>query len=125
MIALAILVDTIHRHFTRVLAGLKDRGRTILLIINIVDNHPLLGSDAVSELAIIAGAQEVLITALVILIFAGAGLEEGAASNSKVRAVRGKRVVRHCSEVQQMISFYQFHSFFALILYYFTNIRKK
>jgi phosphate starvation-inducible membrane PsiE len=77
-----------------------------------------------SELAIIASAQKVLIAALVILVFAGAFLVEGAASNSKVGAVRGKRVVRHCSEVQQIISFHEFNSFFALILYYFTNFVK-
>jgi hypothetical protein len=75
-----------------------------------------------------------------VLVLARTLLKEGAAADSEVRTVCGKRVVgRHCygsygsyrsyrsygcSEVQQMIIKNNFASFFGLILQFFTNLMK-
>jgi hypothetical protein len=137
VITTAIFVDTIHRHLTRLLAGLENRRRAILLVIDVVDNKPFLRRDPVAILTIITLTQEVLVAALMVLVLARTLLKEGAAADSEVRAVCGKRVVgRHCyrsyrsyrsygcSEVQQMIIKNNFASFFGLILQFFTNLMK-
>jgi hypothetical protein len=99
VITTAILVDTIHRHLARLLAGLENRRRAILLVIDIVDNHPFLRRDPVAILTIITSAQEVLVAALMVLVLARTLLKEGAAADSEVRAVCGKRVVGHSYDV--------------------------
>mgnify|MGYP000028062622 FL=1 len=116
VIAVAIFGDAVHRHLATLVASLKGRVGTVLLVVDVIDNNPFLGSDTVSELAIVALAQEVLITTLVILVLATAILERIAAADGEVGAVSVKRVIRHCSEVQQIISFGNFTSFFTLFL---------
>jgi len=72
----------------------------------------------VTILTIITVAQEVLIAALMVLVLTRTLLKEGAAADSEVRTVNGKRVKRHSYEVQQMKSFINLASFF-------TNLVKK
>jgi hypothetical protein len=118
MIIKTIPVDTIHWHFTRIIVDLENRRRAILLVIDVVNNYSLIRRDSVTILTIITVAQEVLIAALMVLVLTRTLLKEGAAADSEVRTVNGKRVKRHSYEVQQMKSFINLASFF-------TNLVKK
>ena len=95
MITLTILVDTNHRHLTLVITILITRSTRILLVINIIDNNPLHIRDAVTKLAILTIAQEVLVTRLVILILTNTVLVSRTITNLEMRTVGVKLVVGH------------------------------